>query len=65
MEWSKAKAKAKAQPKVAEGRLAAIRGGGAALTLSRSTGTIYYTTDGNDPRSEGGGLAGSRALSPL
>jgi len=31
---------------------------GDTLTLSRSTGTIYYTTDGSDPRASGGGIAG-------
>ncbi len=31
---------------------------GAAISLSASAGTIYYTTDGSDPRSIGGGIAG-------
>ena len=30
--------------------------GGGTLTVTASTGTIYYTLDGSDPRLEGGGL---------
>ncbi len=37
---------------------------GGTLSASTSTGTVYYTTNGTDPRSEGGGLApGAVALS--
>lgn len=32
---------------------------GGTLTLTATSGTIYYTTDGSDPRLEGGGVNGS------
>jgi len=32
---------------------------GARVTMTATTGTIYYTLDGSDPREPGGGIAGS------
>jgi hypothetical protein len=31
--------------------------GGSSLTMTAAVGTIYYTTDGSDPRLEGGGIS--------
>lgn len=40
---------------------------GFALSISSSSGTVYYTTDGSDPRALGGGVSGSARIysSPL
>jgi hypothetical protein len=36
-----------------------VYGGGFNLSLTTGTGTIYYTTNGSDPRAPGGGIAGT------
>ncbi|MEK0452066.1 MAG: hypothetical protein RL088_4334 [Verrucomicrobiota bacterium] len=38
---------------------------GFSLTMSASTGTIYYTTNGSDPRAVGGGVAGTAYTGPV
>ncbi|MGA2033900.1 MAG: lamin tail domain-containing protein, partial [Thermoguttaceae bacterium] len=36
--------------------------GNATLTMSAATGTIYYTTDGSDPRASGGAISGTALI---
>jgi hypothetical protein len=38
---------------------------GTTVSLSAASGTIYYTTDGTDPRATGGGVAGSSYIEPI
>ena len=56
-------------PNFTVGGVAMNRGGhvssGASLTMSGSTGTIYYTLNGTDPRGTGGSIIGTAYTSPI
>ena len=41
------------------GQSPGVHGGAFNLSLSAPSGTIYYTTDGSDPRASGGGITGT------
>jgi hypothetical protein len=56
-------------PNFTIGGVAMNRGGhvssGASLTMTGSTGTIYYTLNGSDPRGTGGSIVGTAYSSPI
>ena len=39
--------------------------GSPAISISSSSGTVYYRTDGKDPRAIGGGINGSTVFAPI